>query len=167
MMNDNTKQIDEWQDKIKHSFDNEAKLHDYLLTTMDNFLYRYLETTENKDLKTYQIAPYIYGAESFESSMVEALKLTDPTTKSGIMELAKSVPKALKPMVKYRLQTRIKELSPEKGHLIITASVSWDFPHFIDKNKFSHREIDFRYNDLGQFRKELALKLETVCELFT
>lgn len=166
-MNDNTKQIHEWQDKLKHSFDNDEKLHDYLLNTMDNFLYRYLETSETKNLKTYEIAPYIWGAESFESSMVEALKISDPTTKSGIMELAKTVPKAQKPMVKYRLQTQVKELTPDRGHLIITAFVNWDFPHFFDKTKTTKREVEFKYNDLGQFRKELAIKLETACGLFT
>lgn len=165
-MNDNSKQINEWQDKLKHSFDNEAKLHDYLISTMDNFLYRYLETTESKDLKTFEIAPYIYGAESFESSMVEALKISDPATKSGIMELAKTVPKAQKPMIKLRLQTKIKELTPERGHLIITASVNWDFPQFLDKTKVTFKEVDFKYTDLNQFRKELALKLEAACELF-
>jgi hypothetical protein len=44
--------------------------------------------------------------------------------------------------------------------------VSWDFPHFMDKTKVSKREIDFKYDDLGQFRKELALKLEAACDLF-
>ncbi len=166
-MSDNTKQIHEWQDKVKHSFDDAGKLQDYLLITLDNFLYRYLETTENKNLKSFEIAPHIYGAESFESSMVEALKLTDPVTKAGIMELAKTVPKAQKPTVKYRLQAFIKELTPDGGHVIITSSVSWDYPHFLDKTKFSKRDVDFRYTDLGQFRKELALKLETACELFT
>ncbi len=167
MSEDTTKQIHDWQDKIKHSFDDEGKLHDYLLTTMDSFLYRYLETNESKDLKAFEIAPYIYGAESFESSMVEALKISEPTVKAGIMELAKTVPKAQKPMVKYRLQTLIKELNPERGHLVISASINWDFPLFMDKTKVFFREVDFKYNDLGQFRKELANKLEAACELFT
>lgn len=166
-MTDTTKQIHDWQDKLRQSFDDEGKLHDYLLTTMDNFLYRYLETTETKNLKAYEIAPYVYGAESFESSMVEALKISDPKIKPGIMELAKTIPKAQKPMVKYRLQTYVKELTPEKGHLVITSSVNWDFPLFMDKTKIVFKEVDFKYNDLGQFRKELAIKLETACELFS
>lgn len=165
-MSDNSKVIHDWQDKVKHSFDDEGKLYEYLFQTMENFFYRYLETTENKNIKVFEIAPYIYGAESFESSMVEALKIKDPVAKDGIMELAKTVPKAQKPMVKYRLQTLVKELTPDKGHLIITAFVNWDFPHYFDKSKVTKREIDFKYSDLGQFRKELALKLEAACELF-
>lgn len=166
-MSDTTKQIHDWQDKVKHSFDDEGKLHDYLLSTLDNFLYRYMETTETKNLKSFEMAPYIYGAESFESSMVEALKISNSTIKAGIMELAKTVPKAQKPMVKYRLQTYVKELTPEKGHLVITASVNWDFALFMDKSKIVFKEVIFKYSDLGQFRKELALKLEAACELFS
>jgi hypothetical protein len=166
-MSDTTKQINEWQDKLKHSFDDQGKLHDYLISTIDNFLYRYMETTETKNLKAFEMAPYIYGAESFESSMVEALKITNPVIKAGILELAKTVPKAQKPMVKFRLQTLIKELTTEKGHLVITTSVNWDFPLFMDKTKICFKEVDFKYNDLGQFRKELALKLEAACELFS
>jgi hypothetical protein len=165
-MTDNSKLIHEWQDKVKHSFDDEGKLHDYLLTTMDNFLYRYLETSETKNLKAQELAPYTYGAESFESNMVEALKVKNADAKMGIMNLARSIPKAQKPTVKYLLQLRIKELGSEKGHLIITTHINWDFPNFADKTKSVSKEIQFKYSDLGQFRKELALKLEEACELF-
>jgi len=166
-MNDTTKKIHDWQDKVKHSFDNEGKLHDYLLSTMDNFLYRYLETSESKNLRAFEMAPYIYGAESLESSMVEALKISSPACKAGIMELAKTIPKAQRPMVKYRLQAQIKELTAEKGHLIITSFVNWDFPIFMDKSRVVKKEVEFKYHDLGEFRKDLALKLESACELFT
>lgn len=166
-MSDNSKVIHDWQDKLKHSFDDEGKLYQYLFETMENFFYRYLETTENKNLKAFEIAPHIYGAESFESNMVDALKIKDPNSKAGIMELAKRVPKAQKPTVKYRLDARVHELTADKGHLVLTASINWDFPQFFDKTKMSKREIDFKYSDLGQFRKELALKLESACELFS
>lgn len=166
-MSDNSKVIHDWQDKLKHSFDDEGKLYQYLFETMENFFYRYLETTENKNLKIFEIAPHIYGAESFESNMVDALKIKDPAAKAGIMELAKTVPKAQKPLVKYRLEARVHELTADKGHLTLSASINWDFPQFFDKSKMTKREVEFKYSDLGQFRKELALKLESACELFT
>jgi hypothetical protein len=165
-MTDNSKLINDWKDKVKHSFDDEGKLHDYLIETMDNFLYRYLETTETKNPKTGEISPYIYGAESFESSMVEALKIKHAEAHTGIMELAKSVPKSKKPMVKYSLHAQIKELTPDKGHILITSYIDWDFPHFVDRSKRIRKEIDFKYSDLGQFRKELALKIDSACEIF-
>ena len=166
-MSDNSKVIQDWQDKLKHSFDDEGKLHDYLFKTLDNFLYRYLETSEDKNLLTAELGPYLYGAESFESSMVEALKMTNPKAKPGIMELAKSVPKAQKPKVKYSLKVQVKDLQPEHGELIITGEISWDFPQFNDPSKALQKIVLFKYSDLGQFRKELALKLEEACELFS
>lgn len=113
-----------------------------------------------------ELAPYIYGAESFESNMVVALKTTNADAKAGIMELARRVPKSEKPLVKYRLQAQVMDLRPEKGHVIITAFINWDFPLFFDKTKTVKKEVEFKYTDLGQFRKELALKLEEACELF-
>jgi hypothetical protein len=165
-MTDNSKLIHEWQNKVKHSFDDEGKLHDYLLHTLDNFLYRYLETSIDKDLKTQEIAPFIYGAHSFESNMVQALKISNIDARNGIKELAKTIPKAEEPKVKYTLQVQLKELTPEKGHLIISAIVNWDFPHYVDRSKMMKKDVEFKYSDLGQFRKELALKLESACELF-
>jgi hypothetical protein len=82
------------------------------------------------------------------------------------MELAKSVPKSKKPMVKYSLHAQIKELTPDKGHILITSYIDWDFPHFVDRSKRIRKEIDFKYSDLGQFRKELALKIDSACEIF-
>lgn len=166
-MSDNSKQIHEWQDRVKETFKDEGKLHDYLFNTLDNFLYRYLETTDTKNLRSMELAPYIYGAESFESNMVEALKVTNPEAKAGIMELARRVPKSEKPSVKYRLQIQAMDLRPEKGHLLITSFINWDFPLFFDKSKTVKKEVDFKYSDLAQFRKELALKLEVACELFS
>jgi hypothetical protein len=166
-MSDNSKVIQDWQDKLKHSFDDEGKLHDYLIKTLDNFLYRYLETSEDKNLITTELAPYIYGAESFESSMVEALKISNPKVKPGIQELAKSVPKAQKPQVRYSLKVQIQDLQPERGELVISSQIHWDFPQFIDPSKSFQKNVVFKYSDLGQFRKELALKLEEACELFT
>jgi len=165
-MDDNQKLINEQQSKIKEIFSDDHKLHEYLFQTMDNFYFRYLETTENQNLKTFQIAPNIYGTESFEISMPQALKVSDPEIKSGITELAKTVPKAERPRVKYRLDTRILEFGSDKGHLKITALVSWDFPYYLNKEKMKTKEVDFKYTDLNEFRKNLALKLEEACELF-
>lgn len=165
-MSDNSKLIHEWQDKVKHSFDDESKLYEYLFHTMENFFYRYLETSENKELKVFEMAPHVFGAESFESNMGDAFKIKNPVIKEGIKELAKSVPRSEKPQVKYRLDARVHQLTADKGHLTITASVNWGFPVFMDKSKLAKKEVEFKYSDLGQFRKELALKLESACEIF-
>lgn len=160
------KQILDWQEKVRSSYGDESKLYEYLFTTLDHFYYRYLETTANKDLKTSQLGPHLWGARSVESSMVDALKLTNAVGKKGIMELAKSVPKSQGPHVKYELSVNIGELSADHGELSIVSSINWGFPDFNDDTRELKKTVVFKYSDLSQFRKELAQKLENACEIF-
>ena len=165
-MSDNAKVIGDWQDKVRQTFGDESKLYEYLFETLENFFYRYLETTENKGLKVSALAEKTFGAMSFESNMVDALKLKNPMAKPGIMELAKTIPKAQKPLIQYGLQVKVEELVAERGHLVIISSINWDFPQFLNQEKITSKKVDFKWQELAQFRKELALKLEEACELF-
>jgi len=133
---------------------------------MENFFYRYLETSESKNLKVSELGEKHYGAYSFETDMVTALKIQDKEIKYGIMELAKSVPKAQKPMVRYGLSVKVHQLTADEGHLDFFTEVNWNFPEFgTEKQKV--KKIVFKYKDLNEFRKHLALKLEEACEAFS
>lgn len=165
-MTDNSKLIQDWQDKVKKSFGDEGKLYEYLFETMENFFYRYLETSENKNLKVQELAPKCYGAQSFESNMLEALKIKNPVAKPGMIEMAKTIPRDQKPAVRYCLMTEVKEFGAEVGHMILIAEINWDFPTYQDASKSAAKKVEFKYNELAQFRKELALKLEEVCDFF-
>lgn len=158
--------IQDWQDKVRESFGDEAKLFEYLFQTMDNFYYRYLETTTHKDLKTSALGPHLWGAQSVEGSMVDALKITNPSAKKGIIELAKSVPKAQGPQVQYALMCDVKELLPDHGEVTFVSIINWGFPTFTEADKVCKKTVNFKYQDLAQFRKELALKLEDACSIF-
>ena len=163
--NDREKLIHDWQEKLKASFGDESRLHHYLFETLENFFYRYLETTQDKNLKVTELAPHTFGAVSFENNMVEALK-TKGAAKPGIMELAKSVPKAQNPQVRYGLWIEANQVSADKGKLLITAEINWGFPDFKDQNKRLQKNVKFEWIELAQFRKELALKLEEAASLF-
>ena len=165
-MKDHDKQIQDWQEHLRASFADESKLVEYLFTTMDNFYYRYLETSTSKNLKTTPLKERTYGALSFEPSMVEALKNPAAGAKAGIIDLAKSVPRDLHPAVRFGLWVEVDRLTSEKGHLVFTAEINWDFPDYQESSKRVQKRVEFTYSDLAQFRKELALKLEAVCELF-
>lgn len=165
-MSDNIKHIQDWQDKVKHTFDDETNLQAYLFHTIDNFLYRYLETSEDQNLKTQQLEDNSYGAISFESNMVLALKVTNPLIKQKLIDFAKSVPKSQGPKIKYSLRVHLKNFKAEDGEILIQTEISWDFPHFHDQSKSLIKSLSFKYKDLGQFRKELALRLEDACEIF-
>jgi hypothetical protein len=158
-MNDqDEKLIHDWQEKVRSSFGDLSKLYQYLFETMDNFYYRYLETSTDKNLKTQQLSQGLWGASSVESDMLQALKVQSPATKEVIMELAKTVPKAQGPKVEYSLKVQIVELSADKGKLIFCAEVK--------ALKSVKKEVTFEYDDLGKFRKGLALKLEEACSIF-
>jgi hypothetical protein len=98
--------------------------------------------------------------------MLEALKIKNPVAKPGMIEMAKTIPRDQKPAVRYRLMTEVKEFGAEVGHLILIAEINWDFPTYQDASKSAAKKVEFKYNELAQFRKELALKLEEVCDFF-
>lgn len=160
------KQIQDWQEKVRSNFGDEGKLYEYLFETMNNFYFRYLETTTDKDLKTTALGASIWGAQSIESSMVDALKISNPVAKKGIIELAKTFPKALGPKVTYELSAKIEELTSNRGKIKFTGKIDWGFPEFVAEEKICKKVVVFEYSDLTQFRKELALKLEECCSIF-
>ena len=165
-MKTNEEQIHAWQDRVRETFGSEAKLYEYLFSTLENFFYRYLETSESKGLKVAQLNQNTFGAQSFESSMVDALKMKNPSVHPGVLELAKRVPKAQKPSVKLSLSVVIKELTSDRGELLITGEVDWGFPDFSQSETRAQKVVKFIYDDLAVFRKQLALKIEEACEIF-
>jgi hypothetical protein len=160
------KQIQDWQEKVRANFGNQSKLYEYLFSTMDNFYYRYLETTTDQHLKTIELNPNCWGARSSEGSMVDALKITNPQAKKGIIEMAKAVPKALGPHVDYELSARVVELRADKGEIHFLSVINWGHPDYQDPARKILKSVVFKYDDLTKFRKELALRLEDVCSIF-
>jgi hypothetical protein len=158
--------IADWQEKLRASFGDAGALTDYLFTTLDNFYYRYLETTASKDLRTSELSPGRWGALSFEPNMVEALRAPNPKAKPGIIELAKRVPKAEAPMVRYGLWVELEELTADHGRLTIVAEINWGFPEFTDASQRLQERVKFQWEDLAVFRKQLALRLEEACGIF-
>lgn len=151
-----------------HAFfkDNQAYL-DYLLQTKKNFLYRYLETSTDKNISISSLDEKTLIAESFESNMGDAFKILDPEIKEGIKTLAKSTPREAKPKIKYSLKTTLEDLRGDSGTIVIESSVNWGFPDFLNhKENLKKKQVVFKYNDPNVFRKELALKYEEACELF-
>lgn len=164
-MNDTINLKKELDEKIHQLFkDNKAYL-DYILQTKKNFLYRYLETSINKDIQINSSGSNILLAESFETNMGEAFKISDPTIKEGIKLLAKNVPRENKPAVRYSLKTILEDIRGENGKIVIEAQVNWGFPEYSSANA-KIKKILFDYEDPNTFRKILALKYEEACEIF-
>lgn len=154
--------------KIHDMFkDNQAYLN-YLIQTKQNFLYRYLTTSDDKDIKLENVDLKTLQAKSYESNMGDAFKISDLEIKEGIKNLAKNIPRENKPSVQYSLTTTLEDLQVDKGRIVIESSVNWGFPDFLDhKSNCKKKRVIFEYNDPTIFRKELALKFEEACELYT
>lgn len=158
--------IQEKAQELRASFEDPHKLYDYLFETLDNFYYRYIETDSSKELKTTELAPKVYGAYALEKDMMKALKKPHPNAKTGIIEMAKTYPKSDAPAVRYGLMVKVDELEADSGSLKIISEVNWGFPDFSDRTKLIQKTVDFSYDDLSVFRKQLALRLEEASELF-
>ena len=161
------KLIQERKKKVHEAFGDRNYLYQYLFETLDNFYYRYFETSISHDLHTTEILPKTYGALSFESNMVDALKKPNPAAKAGIIALAKRVPREEGPTVRYGLWVEVKDLSPEYGKMKIVSEINWGFPEFHDPEARLQKIVMFEYDDYQKFRKELAIKLEESAELFS
>lgn len=160
------KLIQDRKNKILDTFGDRDNLYRYLFETLDNFFYRYLETSISNDLHTTEILPNVFGALSFESNMLEVLKKPHPQAKSGIIDFAKTVPREKNPTVRFGLWIEIKDLSQDYGKMKIVSEINWGFPEFQDSSKRLQKTVSFEYDDFQVFRKELALKLEEASALF-
>lgn len=167
-MNEYTNLKKELDEKIHNLFKDNQGYLDYILQTKQNFLYRYLETTTDKDIKIESQDSKTLSAISYESNMGEAFKSADPEIKEGIKALAKSVAKEKNPRVQYSLKTVLDDFRGDSGKITIAAVINWNFPEFLEeKGGFKKKQVVFEYQDPNVFRKQLALKYEEVCELFS
>lgn len=166
-MNDINNLKKELDEKIHNLFKDNQAYMDYLLQTKNNFLYRYLETSNDKNIKITNLDSKTLIAKSHESNMGDAFKISDKDIKEGIKALAKSVPRENKPAVEYSLKTTLDDVRGDQGRITIEATVNWDFPAFEKKQgSYKSKKVFFEYNDPNVFRKELALKYEEACEIF-
>lgn len=152
------KLIEERKTMVRDAFGDRDALTRYLFDTLGNFFYRYLE----KELPVVELAPKTFGA-VVETPMLAALKKPHPDAKQGIIEAAKSNKDAT---VRSGLWVEVSELTPDFGKLKIVAEINWGHPEFKDPGKRIQKIVNFSYDDLAVFRKELAQRLEEVSELF-
>ena len=160
------KKIIDQKIKVSQQYSNNKELIDYLIETMNNFYYRYLETTQDKDLHTQELAAQVLGAQSTETNSMEILKIKNLQVRPHLIEAAKVLGARGGLIVTYGLLSELKEISPEKGLIIIRSRIDWSkIPVELSKS-FEEKKVIFEYHSLGEFRKNLALKLEEACEIF-
>lgn len=158
--------INEQKQKIAAHFADSQALLDYLFETLNNFYYRYLETTLTQNLHTIELSPKVWGAQSIETNSMEILKIKNPAIRPHLINAAKALGAKGGLKVSYTLGFEPKELATEEGHIVIFSKVDWSISPIEMEKGHELKEIHFHYHSLAEFRKQLALKLEEACEIF-
>lgn len=164
-MDENIKR--EWEEKIRQAYGDSGHLLKFMSETLENFAYRYISTADFTTPKLEHASEKRWVIRTLENSMVNALKVSNPTAKEGIKQLAKTVPHAQKPTVQYELVCEIFELKADQGKVTVTARINWNYPSFEKSNEqqvAAHKTL--QWSDLQVFRKEFPLAVQEVCDLF-
>ena len=150
------KEVDQ---KARASIQSDDGLDHLVRTTLDNFSYRFLETKNNKDLKSSLVAEQTWRVESCESELLEALKAQNPQTKKLLIQKAKDHARKDGASVILGLEIKIKDTLA-----LCKASVAWN-----SDNKeviIAENQTKLEFEDLLDLRNRLAKVLEDACGVF-
>jgi len=138
--------------------------------TLDNFAFRYLETSHSKNIQTEFLGEGIYSVHSFELEPMSALKIQDQKAKKGIVTLAKrfSSTKGVGLKVKLELLCDTSKVVNGSGTIQCHAVINWNMDNdFEDDIDFtSKKSVSYDFSDILDLRNKLALLLEDVCTIF-
>ncbi|WP_127717243.1 hypothetical protein [Halobacteriovorax sp. HLS] len=150
---------------------NEEGLNGLLVFTLDNFAYRYLETSSCTDIHSQKKSDHHFYVESEDTDVMSILKTKDPIAKPALIQLAKkfSSTKGVGIKVKYELHCRFTELNSDNtGELECFSIINWnsDQNFKVEEGLHVKKSSKLKFSDPLILRNKLALLLEEVCEIF-
>lgn len=145
--------------KARASVQGDAGLDELMRFTLDNFAYRYLETKNCKNLKSFATATHSWRVESRETQLLEALKAENPATKKALVERAKQHARKDGAAVILWLEIHI-----QNQLAVCKAGVDWESDGI--KQQVAVNESRLNFDDLLMLRNRLAKTLEEACGVF-
>ena len=150
---------------------NEEGLNGLLTFTLDNFAYRYIETSTHSNIHSQKVSGNHFFVESVNSEVMSILKTKDPKAKKALIELAKkfSSTKGEGLQVQYQIHCQFLELNSDNtGELECYSIVNWNSANGfkLENDLYSKKAVRFKFSDPLVLRNKLALLLEEVCEVF-
>lgn len=137
---------------------------DLLTYNLENFAFRYLETTTDKNIKC-QSNGNDYYVQSIESDILEALKWENKTLKKRLIQLCKEFPGSKSKDLKVRLTLGSKIIS--KDQVQCYSEVNWSQHNFSkDENYYIEKNVMINYEDPLDLRNTHAKYLEEVATIF-
>lgn len=154
----------ELKERVLANMGGSAELAEFFRETLSNFSYRYIESETTGEAEPRWMDEKTLIAEVFESSLAQALKTDNPTTRKGLIELAKSFAKKDKPEVRYRLGVTLVNINRQGGgDFKLFAETHWGFPTYEESQKCNLSEKIISYEDALDLRNNFARHLEEVC----
>ncbi|OIQ17585.1 MAG: hypothetical protein BM556_12345 [Bacteriovorax sp. MedPE-SWde] len=142
----------------------EGGIESLLIFNLENFAYRYLETTDFKNIQC-QFEDKDFWVESIETNIVEALKWDNKDVKAKLIELCKQNPGANSKNIKVKLTIGTRIISDEQVDCY--ACIDWGYPEFNQSEGQSLRTSEeLVFDDPIILRNTHATFLEKVCTIF-
>jgi len=137
-------------------------LDSIIISNLENFAYRYLETSSVKGIKC-QFEESRFWVESVEPSILEALKWTNPELKTKLIELCKKYPGSQSKEIKIRMLLESKNIDENK--VKCSARLFWQLPSG-EEQVATEKSVELKFDDPIELRNTHAILLEKVCEIF-
>ncbi len=155
---------EELKKRVLENMRGSEELAEFFSETLRNFSYRYIESDSTGEALPNWSDEKTLVIEVDEPTLANALKTDNPTTRKGLIDLAKSFSKKDEPCVRYRLGVVLKNINNQGGGTFqIFAETNWDFPSFQDGAKKNAKAKELNFDDALELRNNFARHLEEVC----
>jgi hypothetical protein len=157
----------ELKEKVLSNMNGVEELAEFFETQLGNFSYRYIESESTAGATANWTDEKTIMIEIKEHTLAHALKTDNPTTRAGLIELAKSFHKKDNPCVRYQLGVRLHNVNAQGGgEFEAFAETHWDFPSFENNELRNQKSVKLSFEDALELRNNFARHLEEVCTVF-
>jgi hypothetical protein len=151
-------------EKNLQALKDEGGLASLLIFNLENFAYRYLETSTQSNIKC-QFDGNDYWVSSIESDVVAALKWDNAQLKSSLIALCKEYSGAKSKEIKIKLLLGSKIV--DEGKVECYSMINWNFPNFEKaEGKYLEKTEQITFDDPMVLRNTHAAHLENVASIF-
>lgn len=142
----------------------EGGIEALLIFNLENFAFRYLETSTHKDIKC-QHQEGDFWVCSIEEDIVQALKWDNKELKSKLIELCKEKPGAQSKEIRIQLKLGSKIIDSENVECY--SEINWNYPSFEKvEGKYLELTEQVSFDDPIVLRNTHAAYLEKVAKIF-
>lgn len=145
--------------KARASVQNDKGLDELVRFTLDSFAYRFLESENSKDLKSFAVSTHLWRVEGAESDLIEALKVQNSETRKLLISKAKMHAKKDGATVYPWLEIQIVDHTA-----VCKAGIDWETKGERETVAMSQAKLNFE--DGLDLRNHLAKVLEDCCGVF-